>query len=329
MAHVYPPHRWSATKAPSDALHFGATMAVMKPQATYVWFDGRMRTFEKVSVALLNHSLHYGTAAFEGIRCYETPKGPAVFRLRDHVRRLFHSAAVMGMKVPYTQKEVRQAIVHTIAKNKLRECYIRPIVYYGEGMGLLPQGTEVHVAIAVWPWGQYIEGDDTHVHIVRTRRLHPESGVMTAKVSGHYFNSVLASLEAKRERADEALLLDHRGNVAEGPGENIFFVQGSTIHTPRPDFILPGLTRATVMLLARDMGYMVVEKDISPARLPRYEEAFFVGTAVEVHPIGRIDSTKYESACKGSATLEIQRRYAELVHGDTAAHAVWRTPVSS
>ncbi len=300
---------------------------VKNKQKTYIWHDGQLKTQESVIVPFLNHSLHYGTGVFEGIRCYMTESGPAVFRLKDHIQRLFHSSKVMGMKVPYTQREVTEAILQTIKKNKLEECYIRPVVYYGERMGLLPKNLAVHVAIAVWSWSKYLESHDTKVRIVKTRRLHPESGDMTAKVSGHYFNSVLAGLEARRLKADEALLLDHKGNIAEGPGENIFFVKGKTIYTPKPHSILPGITRATIMKLANELGYKVIEKDIKPVDIKRYDEAFFVGTAVEVHPIGVIDEVKYKSCQSGSVSLIIQGSYLSLVRGVVQTHKNWRFPV--
>lgn len=300
----------------------------MQKQKNYAWVDGRFHQLQHADVPLLNHSLHYGSAAFEGIRAYDTPNGPAVFRLREHVRRLFHSAKVMGMKVPYSQREISDAILKTIAKNKLTECYIRPIISYTDRMGLLPVDLTVSVAIAVWPWGKYHDSDTLKVRIVETRRIHPESGVMTAKVSGHYFNSILAGLEAHKAKADEALLLDHKGNIAEGAGENIFFVNGKTIHTPKPYAILPGITRDTVMCLATERGYKVVEKDIKPTQLKSYDEAFFVGTAVEVHPIAQIDQVKFTSTAADSVSHQLRSAYLDLVRGQSKQHVAWRTLVT-
>lgn len=295
----------------------------MKKQKNYIWLDGELLKGEQVSVAFLNHSLHYGSAVFEGIRCYETANGPSVFRLKEHIKRLFYSAKVMGMKIPYSQKRMIEAVHETIVKNGLTECYIRPIVYYGERMGLSPDGLSVHVAIAVWPWGKYLKNKDIKVQIVDTQRLHPSSGVMDAKVSGHYFNSILAGLEAKKAKADEALLLDHKGNIAEGPGENIFFVKGNTLYTPRPVSILPGITRATIIQLAKDIGYKVVEKDIKPKQIKIYDEAFFVGTAVEVHPIAQINDVRFTSIMPDSVSHQFQSIYMDVVHGKDRKYRSW------
>lgn len=295
----------------------------MKKQKNYIWLDGELLKGEQVSVAFLNHSLHYGSAVFEGIRCYETANGPSVFRLKEHIKRLFYSAKVMGMKIPYSQKRMIEAVHETIVKNGLTECYIRPIVYYGERMGLSPDGLSVHVAIAVWPWGKYLKNKDIKVQIVDTQRLHPNSGVMDAKVSGHYFNSILAGLEAKKAKADEALLLDHKGNIAEGPGENIFFVKGNTLYTPRPVSILPGITRATIIQLAKDIGYKVVEKDIKPKQIKIYDEAFFVGTAVEVHPIAQINDVRFTSIMPDSVSHQFQSIYMDVVHGKDRKYRSW------
>ena len=275
----------------------------MKNQTKYVWMDGQIIPLANAGVPLLTHSLHYGSAVFEGIRCYQTPKGPAIFRLSDHVTRLFHSAAVMGMRVPFTKTQITKAIKAVVKKNKLEECYIRPIIFYGEKMGLLPTGAPLHSAIAAWPWGKYLAHETVSVKISTLQRLHPKTSLMTAKISGHYFNSILASLEAKKEGFDEALFLDSEDFVAEGPGENVFFVKGKTLTTPTLGAILPGITRASVMKIARDLGYKVVEKRIKPAELKKFSEAFFVGTAAEVNAIGKINKLIFNNNTEGIITI--------------------------
>jgi branched-chain amino acid aminotransferase len=274
-------------------------------------------------IHLLNHSLHYGSGVFEGIRCYDTEKGPAVFRLKDHVRRLFHSAGVMGMRVPYRQNEIIKAIKRVVKMNKLRECYIRPIIFYGAKMGLSPEGAPLHVAIAAWPWGKYLTKDSVSVGISSFARLHHKSSVMTAKISGHYSNSIIASIEAKRRGFDEALFLDDAGYVAEGPGENIFFVKGKTLFTPKLGKILPGITRASIMAIARRLGYKVVETDVNPKKLKKYDEAFFVGTAAEVNAIGKINKTVFGRGHEGPATKRLREAYQKAIHGQDRRFAGW------
>lgn len=289
-----------------------------------VWHDGTFQKLGTVNVPVLNHSFHYGSGVFEGIRCYKTPDGPAIFRLKDHVSRLFYSAKVMGMKVPYTQKQITDAIVATVKKNKLTSCYIRPIFYYGEMMGVLPN-TGVHIAIAVWPWGKYIDQEQTRVHIAEVRRIPPSAGDNKAKISGPYYNSILAGLEARKHKADEALLLDTKGNIAEGPGENIFFVKGKTLYTPKPESILPGITRKTVMELASVLGLSARECNISPKKLHIYRESFFTGTAVEVHPISAIDTVTFKSNDEGSVARRMRGLYMEIVCGNIPRYKKWLT----
>lgn len=285
--------------------------------------DGMFVKGEKATVPLLTHSLHYGSAVFEGIRFYETTKGPAVFRLNDHIKRLFYSAKVMGMKIHFIQKELADATLELIAKNKLTSGYIRPIVFYGSKMGLDPRGADVHVAIACWPWGKYLAKEVVKIKTSPYMRIHPKSSVMTAKISGHYANSILATIDAKKGGYDEALLLDYKGNIAEGPGENIFFVKGETIVTPPADSILPGLTRDTIKTLARELGYKVVEKHIKPNDIIKFDEAFFTGTAAELTAIGNIDAIKIDAGLEGNVTKKIRETYHCLVHGELTTHKNW------
>ena len=294
-------------------------------QTTFVWMDGSFVNGKKAVVPLLTHSLHYGSAVFEGIRFYETKRGPAVFRLDEHLKRLFYSAEVMGMKIPYSRRELRDAVLGLIAKNKLKSGYIRPLVFFGSKMGLDPTGVDVHVAIACWPWGKYLAKEVIQVKISKYIRIHPESSVMGAKISGHYCNSILATLEAKKERCDEALLLDYKGNVAEGPGENIFFVKNKKIYTPSDSVILPGITRSTIMTLARDLGYDVIEKDIKPKDLKKFDEAFFTGTAAEITAIGQIDTVKIGNGKEGPITKQLRELYHRVVRGEVKRYATYLT----
>ena len=289
----------------------------------FVWMDGKFVKGEKAVVPLLTHSLHYGSAVFEGIRFYETKDGPAVFRLNDHIKRLFYSANIMGMKIPYTEKEICDATLKLVAKNGFASGYIRPIVFYGSKMGLDPRGVEVRVAIACWPWGKYLDKEVIKVKTSTLMRIHPKSSVMGAKISGHYANSILSTLDAKKANYDEALLLDYKGNIAEGPGENIFFVKGKTLYTPPPDSILPGITRDAINVLARDLGYAVVEKNIKPVDIKKFDEAFFTGTAAEITAIGRIDMTKIGAGYEGAVTKNIRELYHRLVRGELSSHKNW------
>lgn len=307
-------------------------------ETKYIWIDGKFVAFGKSQIHLLNHSLHYGSAVFEEIRCYDTEKGPAVFRLTDHIKRLFHSAYVMGMKISYTPNQIIKTIKELIKKNGLSECYIRPIAFYGSKMGLLPEGAPLSVAIAVWPWGKYLKKDAVSIKISNFARIHPKTSFMTAKISGHYANSIMASLEAHSKGFDEALLLDFQGNIAEGPGENIFFVKGRTLFTPKKGTILPGITRGSVMKIARDLGYDIVEKDIKPSEIKNFSEAFFTGTAAEINAIGKIDGKSLDGSNKftagkletrksdgkeGPVTAELKNIYLDAVHGKVKKYGGW------
>jgi branched-chain amino acid aminotransferase len=293
----------------------------MKIQKKYIWMDGKFLPFEKAKIHVLNHSLHYGSAVFEGIRCYKTQNGPAIFRLKDHIDRLFGSAETMGMNIPYSKKEIVLATKRLIGKNKLQECYIRPIVFYGEKMGLSPVGVPIHLVLAAWPWNKYLGHGKVSVHISKYIRIHPKSSVMTSKISGHYANSVVASLEAKKAGADEALLLDFEGNIAEGPGENIFFVNRGSLYTPKTGTILPGITRNSVLEIAKNFGYRIIERKIKPSEINKFEEAFFVGTAAEVSIIGKIGSHVFHK--NSGVAQKIQEAYMDIVHGKVKKYFKW------
>ncbi len=297
----------------------------MSLQTKFVWLNGQLVPFAKAQIHVLNHSLHYGSGVFEGIRFYQTSKGPAVFRLKDHLDRLAHSAEVMGMKINFNQKELIFAVSEVIKRNQLKEGYIRPLIFFGERMGLNPQGAPVNVLIAAWPWGKYLEKESVKVKISSLKRIHPDSSVMTAKICGHYANSILASLEAKKAGFDEALFLDCYGNIAEGPGENIFFVKNQKIYTPQIGTILPGLTRDSLMSLAKDNGFSINEKSIKPKELKKFDEAFFTGTAAEVNAIGRIDEVIFQDEGEGPVTKKLREAYFELVHGENQKYQNWLT----
>ena len=296
----------------------------MQKLADYIWLNGKVISFEDARVHILNHSLHYGSGVFEGIRCYETSRGPAVFRLEDHIKRLYKSAEAMQMKIPYSQEEIIAATLEIIRKNNLIECYIRPLVFYGSKMGLDPAGSEINVMIAAWPWGKYLSKEAVKVKISDFTRIHPKSSVMTAKISGHYANSILASTDAKNHGFDEALLLDYKGNIAEGPGENIFFVKDKQLFTPNKGSILPGITRATSIEIAqRELGMRVKEKDIKSDEIKDFSEAFFVGTAVEVNAIGQINDLKLTGEKEGEVTKKIRELYLDIVHGKVKTYDKW------
>lgn len=286
----------------------------------YAWFDGKLRPQKNIYIPLLTHSLHYGSAVFEGIRCYQTPQGPAVFRLQEHVKRFFHSARALDMRLSYSEKAIREATKAVVKKNQLQECYIRPLAFYGEKMGLSPINAPIHTAIAAWPWSDYLDKSGVTAKISSFSRIHPASSIMTAKISGHYANSIIATLDAKHSGFDEALLLDWKGNIAEGPGENIFFIKGKTLYAPAAGSILPGITRDSIMRIARDLGYKIIEKPIKPAELHRFAEAFFVGTAVEVCPIIKIDKYKFNFT---EQTKLFQEAYAQAVHGEDKRYKKW------
>lgn len=289
-----------------------------------VWFNGVITDLVDARVSLLTHSLFYGSAVFEGIRCYSTSKGPAIFRLEDHVRHLFHSAKIMGMIPPYTEGEIVSAVIDVVKQNNFDQCYIRPIFFYGEKMDLMPsKDTPLHIAIAAWQWGKYLTRETVTVRVSQYIRIHPRSSEVTAKISGNYANSILALLDAKKDDFDKALFLDVNECVTEGAGENIFFVEGKSLHTPTEGAILPGITRASIMQIATNLGYEVVERDIPLTEIPRFSEVFFTGTAAEVNAIGKIDGHVFNNMQEGPAVQEIKSAYQRTVHGEDERYSAW------
>lgn len=290
-----------------------------------IWMDGKFVDWQEANIHILTHTLHYGGGIFEGIRAYKTNKGPAVFRLPEHIDRFFYSASALEMEIPFSKQEIKQAILETIKINQIEECYIRPIAFFGYGkMGLNPKGAPVQTAIAVWPWGAYLGGKETiSVKISKYIRLHPKSTIADAKITGHYVNSILSSLEIQKAGFDEALLLDYEGYVAEGPGENIFIVKNNKLYTPPLGTILDGITRDSVIEIAKDLGIKNQEKKITVKELKSADEAFFSGTAAEICPIGKIDNTLINNGKMGEITEKIKDLYQKIVHGKEEKYFHW------
>ncbi|NLY16237.1 MAG: branched-chain amino acid transaminase [Gammaproteobacteria bacterium] len=297
-----------------------------------IWYDGEMVEWRNATTHVLTHSLHYGMGVFEGVRAYETPAGTAIFRLKEHTDRLFESAHIMGMKIPYTRDEINAATIAAVRDNKLKSAYIRPLAFYGsEGMGIRADNLRVHVIVAAWHWGAYM-GEEALKTGIRIRtssftRHHVNITMTRAKSSGAYVNSMLALQEAVSAGADEALLLDPEGYVAEGSGENIFIVKNGVIYTPEVTACLNGITRNTILTLAGEMNIPVVEKRITRDEVYIADEAFFTGTAAEVTPIREVDGRQIGCGSRGPVTGKLQSAYFDLVSGKTDAHSEWRTLV--
>jgi branched-chain amino acid aminotransferase len=292
-----------------------------------IWMNGKLINWDEAKVHVLTHALHYGSGVFEGIRCYKTDKGPAVFRLREHMQRLHDSAKIYRMKVPYGVNALCEATAQLIKANKMTDGYIRPIVFRGYGeMGLNPLKAPVDTAIAMWPWGTYLgeEGlaKGIKAKISSFQRIAPNILPSSAKATGQYINSILAKMEVLDCGYDEAIMLDTRGFVSEGPGENIFMVKDSELYTP-PKYasILPGITRDTVIRVACDIGYKVYETDIARNTLYNADEAFFTGTAAEITPIRQIDGI--EIGKPGPVTKAIQDKFFSIVKGKDKKYEKW------
>ena len=300
----------------------------------HIWYDGKLVPWRDATTHVLTHSLHYGLAVFEGVRAYKTVSGTAIFRIREHTERLFNSAHIYLMKMPYTQDEIIAAQKEVVRANKLDECYIRPIAFYGsEKMGVSPKGVRVHVAIAAWPWGAYLGADAIEQGIrVKTSsfaRHHVNVSMCRAKYSGTYANSILANLEATEHGYDEGLLLDVDGFVAEGSGENLFIVKNGCLYEPELTSALIGITRDSVITLAREMGYSVTARRITRDDLYIADEAFFTGTAAEVTPIRELDGRVIGAGKAGPITTRIQQAFFECVKGKAEGHRDWLMPIAA
>jgi branched-chain amino acid aminotransferase len=296
--------------------------------ADLIWMNGEFVAWEDAKVHVLTHALHYGTGVFEGIRAYETPDGtPAIFRHMDHLDRLEASAKLFYMDLPRPKEELREATHELIGRNGFRSCYIRPLVFRGHGpMGLNPLDNPVEVSIACWEWGAYL-GDEGKRNGIRARtsswrRISPDSLIPHSKASGQYLNSVLAKIEATKSGYEEAILLDDHGHVCEGTGENVFMVKHGVIHTPpQTASILDGISRKSVMQIARDLGYELVERDIARAELALADEVFLTGTAAELTPVRSIDDI--EIGPPGEVTRRIQGVFEDALCGRAAQYGGW------
>jgi branched-chain amino acid aminotransferase len=297
---------------------------------TRIWMDGTTVDWGEARVHILTHTLHYGLGLFEGIRCYKTSRGPAIFRLPEHVSRLFEGAQIIGMQLPFTAEQITSAIKQTVHENALEECYIRPLVYVGYGkLGLNPLGIPIRVAIAAWPWGAYL-GEEGLTSGIRVRissftRHHPNIMMTKAKVVGNYANSQLAKVEAVQTGYDEALLLDPTGYVAEGSGENVFMVRHGVLKTPPLMSILEGITRASVAELARVEGIPLREEPLSRDELYTADEMFFTGTAAEITPVCEVDKRAIGAGKPGPLTKRLQRQFFDIVHGKDERFKEWLT----
>jgi branched-chain amino acid aminotransferase len=298
----------------------------------FIWYDGKLVPWREATTHVLTHSLHYGLAVFEGVRAYKTIHGTAIFKLKEHTDRLFDSAHIYRMPMPYDKETLMEAQKEVVRANQLEAAYIRPIAFYGsEKMGVSPIGARVHVAIAAWPWGAYLgeEGLEKGIRVKTASyaRHHVNVSMCRAKYSGTYANSILANLEATEHGYDEALLLDVDGFVAEGPGENLFVVKNGQIFEPEIASALIGITRATIHTLANELGYTVVSKRLTRDDIYIADEAFFTGTAAEVTPIRELDGRTIGAGRRGPITTQLQRLFFDVVNGKVPTHADWLTPV--
>jgi branched-chain amino acid aminotransferase len=297
-----------------------------------IWYDGKLVPWRQATTHVLTHSLHYGLAVFEGVRAYKTVGGTAIFRLQEHTDRLFNSAHIFMMKMPYDKRTLVEAQKEVVRANQLEACYVRPIAFYGsEKMGVSPKGAQVHVAIAAWPWGAYLGADGIEKGIrVKTSsyaRHHINVTMCRAKFSGTYANSILANQEALEHGYDEALLLDVDGYVAEGSGENLFIVKNGKLYEPELTSALIGVTRDAVITMARDIGLEVQAKRITRDDVYIADEAFFTGTAAEVTPIRELDSRAIGSGKRGPITEKLQSMFFDVVSGRAERYRHWLTHI--
>jgi branched-chain amino acid aminotransferase len=304
----------------------------MIPKTEKIWMDGKFVNWDDAKVHVLTHTLHYGLGIFEGIRCYETGKGSAIFRLDEHIDRLFNSAHIFLMEIPYSRKDIKDAIIETIKVNRIKSCYIRPLVYIGYGaMGLYPKENPINVSIAVWSWGTYL-GDEGLEKGIRIRtssfiRNHVNANMTRGKVCGYYVNSQLAKKEAISGGYDEALLLDTEGYVSEGSGENVFIVRNGVLKTTPLTSILEGITRNSILQIAEDEGVNIKEERFTRDELYISDEAFFTGTAAEVTPIREVDGRMIGEGRPGKITKKLQAIFFDIVKGKNKKYKSWLTAI--
>ncbi len=305
----------------------------MSDRDGFIWYDGKLVPWREANTHVLTHSLHYGLSVFEGLRAYKTVNGTAIFRLKEHTDRLFNSAHIYRMAMPFDKATLIEAQREVVRANGLESGYVRPIAFYGsEKMGVSPRGAKVHVAIAAWPWGAYL-GEEGMERGIRVRtssyaRHHVNVTMARAKFAATYANSILANMEALDDGYDEALLLDVDGFVAEGAGENLFIVKDGVLYEPEIASALVGITRATIITLARDLGLTVISKRLTRDDVYTADEAFFTGTAAEVTPIRELDRRQIGEGRRGPVTTRLQALYFDVVNGKVPAHAGWLTSVA-
>jgi len=303
-------------------------MTTMADRDGLIWLDGEMVPWREAKTHVLTHTLHYGMGVFEGVRAYQTAQGAAIFRLREHTNRLFNSAHILGMTMPWDRETLDRAQRDVVRENKLDSAYIRPMCFYGsEGMGLRADNLKVHCMVAAWSWGSYL-GEDNMRNGIRIKvssftRHHVNTTMCRAKANGNYMNSMMALQEALRDGYDEALLLDASGFVMEGSGENVFIVRDGVLYTPDLTSALDGITRRTIMTLCEELGLTVVEKRITRDEVYIADEAFFTGTAAEVTPIREIDGRVIGCGSRGPVTERLQSLYFDQVHGRRDQHPEW------
>lgn len=304
----------------------------MPEKTNSVWLNGALVPWGQAHVHVLSQGLHYGAGVFEGIRCYATAQGPALFRLDDHVRRFFHSARALGLPLPYDAAQLSAAIVDTVRDNGLSECYVRPLAFGGNGgFDLTVRHAPVHVAVAVWPWKDYLGPSALNGIRARTSsfvRPHPSATLTSAKITGNYVNSILAKQEAADTGFDEAILLSSEGCVLEASSENLFLIEKGVLYTPPRLGILAGITRDSVMALAQEMGVTVREESFMRDRLYGAEEVFLTGTAAEVVPVREIDGRTISNGARGQLTERLQAAYADAVRGRDSTWLKWLTPLN-
>jgi branched-chain amino acid aminotransferase len=298
-----------------------------------IWMDGTLVDWRDAKIHVLTHTLHYGCGAFEGVRAYNTVKGTAIFRLREHTERLFNSAKILRMKLPYSMQQVMDAQREVVRVNKLESCYLRPLTWIGsEKLGVSPKGNKIHLMIAAWPWGAYL-GEEGMKRGIRVKissytRHHVNITMTQAKAVSNYTNSILANMEATDDGYDEAMLLDASGFVSEGAGENLFIIKNSVVYTPDLSAgALNGITRNTVFSICADLGLELVEKRITRDEVYISDEAFFTGTAAEVTPIRELDRIELGTGSRGPITEKIQSAFFDIVNGRNAKYAEWLTKV--
>lgn len=308
-------------------------MQTMSDRDGLIWFDGEMVDWREAKTHVLTHTLHYGMGVFEGVRAYEAEQGTSIFRLESHTDRLFNSAKIMNMSMPFSKETLNEAQRAAVRENNLKSAYLRPMVFYGsEGMGLRADNLQTHIIVAAWEWGAYMgeENLQTGIKIATSSftRHHPNITMTKAKSNGQYMNSMLALQEATNHGCDEALLLDKDGFVSEGSGENFFMIKDDVIYTPFLTSALDGITRKTVIQLAKEAGLDVIERNITRDEVYIADEAFFTGTAAEVTPIRELDNREIGCGSRGPITEKLQAKFFDVVHGRCADHMDWLTPVA-